>query len=65
MLCNILTEWKYGRWCKPAGYIHGLAISYDPESQSSTPTSIIPMSITPIVEEQEELDDDEKEINSS
>ena len=57
-------EWRYGSWCKLAGYIHGHAISYLPQSQRTTPSSSVQISMTPVEEEYEEVVDDEKESSS-
>ena len=79
-LIHVFLEWKYGRWYKMAGYIHGTAIYTPPDPQfyseanssyldsgTSTPGSMIPISITPIEEEseahEESEDDDEIAVN--
>ena len=59
-----ISEWKYGRWCKLAGYIHGHAVSYLPESQRTTPSLSVQISMTPFAEKFEEVVDDEKETSS-
>ena len=57
-------EWKYGRWSQLAGYIHGQAIFYLPQSLRATPSPSIQISTTPLVDEYEESVDDEKESSS-